>query len=105
MPNLTRFPPVESATGGLKLYGRKGYKSRVFCCQCGERIVRTVNALDKKLKNEDIVEQRKYFVQKHVTFLMYDAERLGSPCTRESDGVESRLLTDRIPLSAIGLSE
>jgi len=39
-------------------------------CQCGERIVRTVNALDKKLKNEDIVEQRKYFVQRHVTFLM-----------------------------------
>jgi len=58
MPNLTRFPPVESATGGLKLYGRKGCKSRVFCCQCGERIVRTVNALDKKLKNEDIVKQQ-----------------------------------------------
>jgi len=69
MPNLTRFPPLGGATGGLKLYGRKGCKSRVFC-QCGERIVRTVNALDKKLKNEDIVEQRKYFVQRHVTFLM-----------------------------------
>jgi len=61
-----------------------------------------VNALDKKLKNEDIVEQQKYFVQRHVRSLcsMYDAERLGSPCTRESDGVESRLLTDHIPLSA-----